>query len=74
MKTSIINDSEGPGLSVAIHNTSIIDDNGEVYLSELEPKGKLQVQWGNTEKCYSDYNLGTENIKTGITTITLICR
>lgn len=56
------------------NNTSIVGDNGEVYLSGLEPKGKIQVQWGNSEKCESDYNLGTKNINTGISTLTLLCR
>ncbi|EAA8957242.1 fimbrial biogenesis outer membrane usher protein [Salmonella enterica subsp. enterica] len=55
-------------------NSSIVGDNGEVYLSGLSPHGKLNVQWGTGKNCLAGYDLGQDNMVSGITMLTVTCR
>jgi outer membrane usher protein FimD/PapC len=33
------------------HQTGLVGDNGEVWLSGVEPEGRMAVSWDDTEKC-----------------------
>lgn len=38
-------------------NTSIVGDRGQVYLSGLAQQGKLEVDWGSSNKCQAEFVL-----------------
>ncbi|QGH61987.1 fimbria/pilus outer membrane usher protein [Serratia proteamaculans] len=46
---------------------SIVGDNGEVFLAGMDPRGKLQVQWGKQpgQQCQVDYQLSEQDPSTG---------
>jgi len=54
----------------------IVGDDGQVYLSGLAPKGKLDVQWGEgaEQHCSATYQLPPDAENTPITQMKLVCR
>ncbi|WP_372379617.1 fimbria/pilus outer membrane usher protein [Vibrio natriegens] len=59
------------------NEAAYVGDNGVVYLSGLNDKGELQVQWGN-KTCTANYDLTQHadeaNIESGIVNQTIDCR
>ncbi|HDM8045886.1 TPA: fimbrial biogenesis outer membrane usher protein [Vibrio campbellii] len=60
--------------------TSIVGDEGNLYLSGVPEKGSLKVKWGSsdTQKCLATFNLSTaikpsNNIASGVKQITISC-
>nr|WP_255417469.1 fimbria/pilus outer membrane usher protein [Serratia sp. P2ACOL2] len=55
---------------------SIVGDGGQVYLSGLAARGKLQVKWGNggAEQCRVNYQLPQSTPEGGVSQIASICR
>ncbi|MGN7896843.1 fimbrial biogenesis usher protein [Enterobacter sp. 22452] len=56
--------------------SSIVGDEGQVYLSGLAPKGTLKVQWGEgaDQNCSADYQLPADAENAPITQVKVICR
>ncbi len=59
-------------------NSSIVGDEGQVYLSGVPDKGQLQVQWGNQEKqqCQVKFTLPAleTNATSAVRTLDTVCR
>ena len=60
--------------------TSIVGDEGNLYLSGVPEEGSLKVKWGSsdTQKCLATFNLSTaikpsNNIASGLKQITISC-
>jgi outer membrane usher protein len=55
--------------------SSIVAEDGQVYLSGLAPKGKLKVQWGEgaDQSCSADYQLPQGAEDAAITQMKVIC-
>ncbi|MCS5956630.1 fimbria/pilus outer membrane usher protein [Klebsiella variicola subsp. variicola] len=56
--------------------SSIVNDNGMVYLTGLQETGSLKVQWGkkSTQMCTAAFSLQTAAQKPGITQSQAVCR
>lgn len=56
--------------------SSIVADEGQVYLTGLAPKGVLKVQWGDgaDQNCTANYQLPEGAEKAAITQMNVICR
>lgn len=56
--------------------SSVVADNGQVYLSGLAQTGKLIVKWGNTHdtQCEADYVLSPDSKNVQINTLTIECK
>lgn len=57
-------------------NSSIVGDNGQVYLSGLSLKGSLIAKWGegSTHQCTASYSLPKDATSKPMNTLTAICR
>lgn len=57
-------------------NSSIVSDNGQVYMTGLEPIGSLLVKWGQkaSQTCNATYQLPDQDNSTGIKQAKLVCR
>jgi len=55
---------------------SIVGDGGDVYLSGLAQKGSLMVRWGRelSQRCQADYTLPPSRPKSGVQTLSAMCR
>ncbi|PXK36073.1 hypothetical protein DMR29_27625 [Klebsiella variicola] len=56
--------------------SSIVNDNGMVYLTGLQETGSLKVQWGkkSTQMCTAAFSLQTAAQNAGITQSQAVCR
>ncbi len=55
--------------------TSMVGDEGQIYLSGLPLKGKLLIQWGNGKgsQCFAPYSLPEESLKQAVVMATATC-
>lgn len=55
--------------------TSMVGDEGQIYLSGLPLKGKLLIQWGNGNgsQCFAPYSLPEESLKQAVVMATATC-
>jgi P pilus assembly protein, porin PapC len=62
--------------SVESQNSSIVADNGQVYLSGMPLAGKLQVKWGEgaDSSCVATYSLPEESLKQAMAQLSAVCR
>ncbi|HEK1627488.1 TPA: fimbrial biogenesis usher protein [Pseudomonas aeruginosa] len=58
------------------NQTSIVADNGQVYLSGMPLRGKVRVTWGEAPdaSCNAQYNLPEESQKRTLIELTAVCR
>lgn len=58
------------------NQSSIVGDNGIVYLSGLSDSGRLKVQWGNRsdQQCSATWTLNPNSGSTGIHQLTSVCQ
>lgn len=58
-----------------INNTSIVGDNGVLYISGLPEKGQLYIKWGNKkeQQCYAQYYLNDISENKGIQQVSAQC-
>ncbi|MEX3018217.1 fimbrial biogenesis usher protein [Kluyvera sp. STS39-E] len=56
-------------------NSSIVADNGQVYLSGMPPAGKVRVKWGEGESasCTADYRVPAESQQQLLTLLSAVC-
>ncbi|EIY5162698.1 fimbria/pilus outer membrane usher protein [Klebsiella variicola] len=54
--------------------TSIVGDNGEVYISGLLKKGKIQARWGTNNQCLADFQIPNKKGPAGIYMIHAVCK
>jgi len=56
-------------------NSSIVADNGQVYLSGMPPAGKVRVKWGTGESasCTADYRVPAESQQQLLTQLSAVC-
>lgn len=66
----------GAMVTAAEGNSSIIGDDGQVYLSGLPLKGKLTVRWGNGDarQCVASYVLPEDAASNAINKLTRVCQ
>lgn len=57
-------------------NSSIVADNGQVYLSGMPLAGKVRAKWGDgtNASCIADYHVATENPQQWLSQLTAECR
>ncbi|ENU1669214.1 fimbrial biogenesis usher protein [Salmonella enterica] len=57
-------------------NSSIVADNGQVYLSGMPLAGKIRAKWGSdaNSSCMADYRVATENPQQWLSQPTAECR
>lgn len=55
--------------------TSMVGDDGQIYLSGLPLKGKLLIQWGDgkSSRCFAPYRLPEESLKQAVAMATATC-
>lgn len=65
----------GAMVSAAEGNSSIVGDDGQVYLSGLPLKGKLTVRWGDgaARQCVATYTLPDDAASNAINKLTRVC-
>lgn len=58
------------------HQSFIVGDAGQVYLSGLEPQGRLNVQWGDKaeQQCSVNYALPEKTNDSHIQSVSYLCR
>lgn len=57
------------------HNSAVVSDDGQVYLTGVQPDSVLLVKWGQGKNCKAKVILSNdENSQRGITSTTLVCR
>lgn len=56
-------------------STGIVNEKGDVYLSGMPDKGRLQVKWGKeaSEQCTVDYQLTAEQLKQHLPVLSVRC-
>lgn len=57
-------------------NSSIVADNGQVYLSGMPLAGKVRAKWGDdtNASCVADYRVATEKPQPLLSQLTAVCR
>ncbi|NIF20386.1 fimbria/pilus outer membrane usher protein [Candidatus Pantoea multigeneris] len=60
----------------ALENSGIVGPDGQLYLSGVPERGKLQVKWGNavSQQCNVTFILPSTNMRSSVTAIDSICR
>lgn len=55
--------------------TSMVGDDGQIYLSGLPLKGKLLIQWGNGKgsQCFAPYSLPDDSLKQAVVVANATC-
>ena len=63
-------------IAVGSQNSSIVADNGQVYLSGMPLTGKIRAKWGDAANasCVADYRVAAENPQQLLSQLTAECR
>ncbi|SPY78527.1 fimbria/pilus outer membrane usher protein [Providencia rustigianii] len=57
-------------------STAIANENGDIYLSGMPERGRIQVKWGKSEQdqCIADYQLMPEHLNQHLPILSVDCR
>lgn len=57
------------------NSTGIADENGDVYLSGMPEKGRINIQWGNSpdKQCRADYQLTKSQTEQHLPVVPVTC-